>query len=160
MSSACEVFSTICFKIHLDDPTEFALYEVYEKWSLGIVSTILYYLSSLTVFGVGGWLVGVSAERSITPLEYISDILAKAERFIEQNKGKWEDFQLVFKKKLHLDTNFVSEDYVENTLDYYQFMNALTKGMFLFLFYLLFIIIIIIILTTEMLKRSVEDVLY
>ncbi|ELR24836.1 myosin head (motor domain) domain containing protein [Acanthamoeba castellanii str. Neff] len=101
MSSACEVFSMVCFKIHLDDPTEFALYETYDKWNL---------------------------ERSMTPLEYISDILAKAERFLEQNKGKWEDFRLVFKKKLHLDPTYVSEDSVENTLDYYQFVGAIRKG--------------------------------
>lgn len=36
MSGACEVFSTICFKIHVDDPTEFGLFEVYEKWNLGM----------------------------------------------------------------------------------------------------------------------------
>jgi len=64
----------------------------------------------------------------MTPLEYISDILAKAERFLEQNKGKWEEFRLVFKKKLHLDPTYVSEDSVENTLDYYQFMGAVRKG--------------------------------
>jgi len=41
MSSACEVFSMVCFKIHLDDPTEFALYETYDKWNLGAPSSRL-----------------------------------------------------------------------------------------------------------------------
>ena len=43
MSSACEVFSMVCFKIHLDDPTEFALYETYDKWNLGTRASPYYY---------------------------------------------------------------------------------------------------------------------
>lgn len=62
------------------------------------------------------------------PLEYLSDVLSKAERFTEQNRGKWEDFKIIFKKKLHLDPTFISEDPVENKLDYYQLMSDINKG--------------------------------
>lgn len=62
------------------------------------------------------------------PLEYLSDVLSKAEHLLEQNKGKWEDFKIVFKKKLHLDPTFASDDAVENNLDYCQLMHDIIKG--------------------------------
>jgi hypothetical protein len=126
MSSACEVFSTVCFKIHLDDPTEFGLYETYDKWGLG-TSSVHCHCSKLVARADLCVRMRIT-ERSMTPLEYVSDILAKAERFLEQNRGKWEDFKLVFKKKLHLDPMFVSPDSVENTLDYYQVVQAIRRG--------------------------------